>query len=327
MIGKWIVVVVVAWACVGVRAKCPSSSDISPCTCREVMPGRTMECSSVTSSSQLLKTFSANMPDTEFQFFQIVKLSGKCPLEKIPANVFGDTTFMFVWFGQTDITSVDPEAFTGNEGSMLELTIADATKLTSFPFESMGSLTSLYKLELTHTLIDTVTHIGAAPNLTQVTVANSKVMTVEKDALAALPRLSRLDLHNNPITSLPDGSLAATTSEPWVVYLDGCDISDISSAAFQGSLPAGVFLNANKMTAIPEATFKPLLEHMKTSEDAGSLAHGIDFTNNPLECDCGVQWVAQDATLLPYLRNAVCANGDVKGVNVADLPPDFFASC
>lgn len=53
------------------------------------------------------------MPDPEFQFFQIVKIDGRCTLEKVPASVFGTTTFMFVWFGQTDIVSVDPAAFTG----------------------------------------------------------------------------------------------------------------------------------------------------------------------------------------------------------------------
>ena len=66
---------------------------------------------------------------------------------------------------------------------------------------------------------------------------------------------------------------------------------------------------------------------MKASEEAGSLAHYVDLTNNPLECDCGVQWVATDATLLPYIKNAVCTNGDVNGVSVADLPSDFFATC
>ncbi|XP_063862348.1 oplophorus-luciferin 2-monooxygenase non-catalytic subunit-like [Scylla paramamosain] len=281
MIGKWVVVVVAAVMCAGVRAKCPSSSVISPCTCREEMPGRTMECSRVTSSSQLQNVFANDMPNPQFQFFQIVKLSGRCTLEKIPANVFGSTTFMFVWFGQTDITSVDPAAFTGNEVSMLELTIADAIKLTSFPFDSLASLISLYKVDLTHTKIDTLTHVGAAPNLTQVSVTNGQVKTIEKNAVADMPRLTRLDLQNNPLTSLPDGSLAASTSEPWVVYLDGCQINDISPTAFQGSLPSGVFLNHNKMTSIPEATFRPILEHMKASEAAGSLAHYVDLTNNP----------------------------------------------
>ena len=66
---------------------------------------------------------------------------------------------------------------------------------------------------------------------------------------------------------------------------------------------------------------------MKASEEAGSLAHYVDFTNNPLECDCGLKWVATDATLLHYVKDAVCTNGDVNGVNVADLPPGFFDSC
>ncbi|XP_050687429.1 oplophorus-luciferin 2-monooxygenase non-catalytic subunit-like [Eriocheir sinensis] len=329
MTTKW-VLVVAALACIGVagvRAECPSSSAISPCTCREEMPGRTMECSSVTNSGQLLNAFSTDMPDSEFQFFQIVKLEGRCTLEKIPANVFGTTTFMFVWFGQTDIESVDAAAFTGNEGAILELTIADANKLTAYPFESVGSLTSIYKLEITYTLIDTLTHVGPAPNLTQVTVSNGQVSTIESGAVADLPRLSRLDLHDNPLTALPDGSLSASTSEPWVVYLDGCQISDISPGAFSGSLPAGVFLNGNQMTDIPEATFRPLLENLQTQDAAGALTHYIDLSNNPLECGCGVQWITQDPALQPYLKNAVCTNGDVNGVNVADLPDDFFASC
>lgn len=66
---------------------------------------------------------------------------------------------------------------------------------------------------------------------------------------------------------------------------------------------------------------------MQTQDAAGALTHYIDLSNNPLECGCGVQWIAQDAALTPYLKNAVCTNGDVSGVNVADLPDDFFASC
>ncbi|TOF74295.1 hypothetical protein CGJ15_27230, partial [Vibrio parahaemolyticus] len=83
-----------------------------------------------------------DIAETTFQYFQIVKLSGRCTLEKVPANVFGDCTFMFVWFGQTDVVTVDPNAFEGNELTMLELTFADANKMTSYPFESLADLHS-----------------------------------------------------------------------------------------------------------------------------------------------------------------------------------------
>ncbi|XP_071517438.1 oplophorus-luciferin 2-monooxygenase non-catalytic subunit-like [Panulirus ornatus] len=318
-------VLVLGWA--SVWASCPSSGNINPCKCRDETPGLIMDCSSVTSSAQLLSAFSHDMPDSSFQFFEIVKLSGRCPLEKIPANVFGSTTFMFVWFGQTEITTVDPQAFAGNELSMLELTIADANKLTSFPFESMGEMHSLYKLLLSNTKLDTISHVGPAPNLTQVSVTGSQVSSIVPQAFKDLGRLTRLDLHDNPLTSIQDGWFAASTSQPWVVYLDGCSISDISPGAFSGTLPSGVFLNGNQLTTLPEATFRPLLEHLQASDAAGDLAHYVDVTNNPLVCDCDIRWVVDSATLHPFLRDAVCSNGDVAGTNVVDLPSDFFASC
>ncbi|KAG7161951.1 Oplophorus-luciferin 2-monooxygenase non-catalytic subunit-like 15 [Homarus americanus] len=287
----------------GAWAECPSGGAISPCTCKEVMPGRTMECSAITSSSQLQKVFSTDMPSPDFQFFQIVKLSGRCSLEKIPANVFG------------------------NEDTMLELTFADANKMTSYPFESLGDMHALYKFFLSNTQIDTITHFGPAPNLTMVSVTGSQVTTIESGAFEDLGRLTRLDLHDNPLTSIEDGWFSSSTSESWDIYLDGCDISEISPGAFSGTLPSGVFLQNNKFTSIPEATFRPLVENMEKRAEAGELSHYVDLEGNPLVCDCDIKWIATSETLLPFVRNAVCTNGDVDGTNIADLPADFFASC
>ncbi|MDK2413484.1 hypothetical protein QHH03_30815, partial [Aphanizomenon sp. 202] len=78
------------------------------------------------------------------------------------------------------------------------------------------------------------------------------------------------------------------------------------------------------MTSIPEATFRPLLENMASST---ALVHYVDLNKNPLECDCAVQWIAQDATLSPFVRNAVCSNGEVAGTPIQDLPADFFGGC
>nr|XP_045597816.1 oplophorus-luciferin 2-monooxygenase non-catalytic subunit-like [Procambarus clarkii] len=320
------VLLALAWLA-GAWAACPSSGDITPCTCREETAGRIMECSSISSSSQLVNVFSHDLADPTFQYFQIVKLSGRCTLEKVPANVFGSSTFMFVWFGQTDVVTVDSAAFEGNEITMLELTFADANKMTTYPFESLGDLQSLYKFFVSNSLIDTITHFGPAPNLTQVSVTGSKVSTITPGAFADLGRLSRLDLHDNPLTSLQDGWFTSSSSEPWVLYLDDCSISDISPGAFSGSLPAGIYLAGNSLTAIPEATFLPLLENMEAAAAAGQLTHYIDFDGNRLVCDCGVEWLATSTTLLPFVRNAVCSNGDVSGTDIADLPADFFASC
>lgn len=53
------------------------------------------------------------MGDSRFDYFQVVPLDGRSSLEALPAHVFGGKTFIWLWIGQTDIASVDPNAFAG----------------------------------------------------------------------------------------------------------------------------------------------------------------------------------------------------------------------
>ncbi|XP_069991703.1 oplophorus-luciferin 2-monooxygenase non-catalytic subunit isoform X2 [Penaeus vannamei] len=320
---RGVVCVAVVAACLtGALAACPSG--ITPCTCREETQGRIMDCTKASSSADLVKVFQTDMGDSRFDYFQVVPLDGHSTLEALPANVFGGKTFIWLWIGQTDIASVDPDAFAGMEGTLVDITLADSTKLTAFPFGSVDAYQSLYKVFLSNTQITKMEPVAPAPNLAEVSVPGSQIASVAPNAFADLPRLARVDLSRNPLTALEDDWFAAATSEPWVLYLDNCDIADISPGAFSGSLPAGLFLNGNKMTSIPEATFRPLLENMASST---ALVHYVDLNKNPLECDCAVQWIAQDATLSPFVRNAVCSNGEVAGTPIQDLPADFFGGC
>ncbi|XP_042868417.1 chondroadherin-like protein isoform X2 [Penaeus japonicus] len=317
-----VVAVVAACMTAGALAACPSG--ITPCTCREETQGRIMDCTKASSSADLAKVFQTNMDDPRFDYFQIVPLDGHSSLEALPANVFGGKTFHWLWIGQTDIATVDPSAFAGMEETLLDITLGDSNKLTDFPFGSVDAYKYLYKVFLSNTQITKMDHVAPAPNLAEVSVPGSKITSVAPKAFADLPRLARVDLSRNPLTALEDSWFATTTSEPWVLYLDDCDIADISPGAFSGTLPTGIFLNGNKMTSIPEATFRPLLENMAS---ATSLVHYVDLSKNPLECDCAVQWVAQDAVLSPFVRNAVCSNGEVAGTPIQELPADFFSGC
>lgn len=309
----------------GALGACPNG--ISPCTCKEVTEGRVMDCTKVQNSQQLASVFERNMDNPDFDYFEIIPLDGTCSLEALPANVFGGKTFNWFWIGRSDIATVDAAAFDGNELTMFELKLGDANKLTEFPFDVLGKFGVLQKLQITYSQISSIPEFGNAQNLTHVLLNNGQITTITPGAFSQLPHLAHLELSGNPLTELQDNWLQTDTDEPWTAYLDGCSISEVSSSAFSGSLPSGIFLNNNQLTAFPQETFGPLIEHMAAADAAGILAHVVDVTGNPLECDCSFQWFATDAAMERFVRGAVCSNGDVAGTPVFELPDDFFDGC
>lgn len=286
-----------------------------------------MDCTKVQDSAQLAKVFQTNMDNPEFDYFEIVPMDGTCSLEALPANVFGGKTFNWFWIGRSNIATVDEAAFDGNELTMFELKLGDANKLTEFPFHSLGKFGLLQKLQITHSQISSVSQLGEAQNLTHVILNYGQVSSIVPGAFTSLPHLAHLELSGNPLIELQDNWLEADTDEPWVAYLDECSISQVSASAFSGSLPSGIFLNQNKLTSLPQDTFEPLVEHMAAADAAGILAHVVDVTGNPLECDCSFKWFAQNSAMERYIRGAICSNGDVAGTPVFELPADFFDDC
>lgn len=314
-------------AMVAVEAACPAANLISPCKCKEVMQGRVIDCGSATSSGDLVKAFSNDLGNNDFHFFEMIKLSGSSSVADLPANVFGGKTFHWLWIGPSDIATVDEKAFSGLEATMLELLMGDCPKLTSFPFGALAPYILLSTINLKNNGLTSMPVVAAAPELAHIELEGGKIATITPNAFKDVPRLAKVDLNRNPLTAIQDNWFAASTSKPFYVYLEHCQITEVSAGAFSGTLPSGLFLAGNKLTTLPEATFKPLLDNMVST---AALAHHnqfIDFEGNPLECDCSFKWLATQTSYAPFVRKAVCSNADVNGVSVMELPADFFAAC
>ncbi|CAL4106560.1 unnamed protein product, partial [Meganyctiphanes norvegica] len=300
---------------------CPNG--ISPCTCKEVTEGRVMDCTKVQDSAALTNVFQTDMDNADFDYFEIVPMDGTCSLEALPANVFGGKTFNWFWIGRSNIATVDAAAFDDFELKFGQFSEKSLQFIWSAPLWSR----ILKKIKTYGERIQDVSKALQDQKESPVILHYGQVSSITEGAFTQLPHLAHLELSGNPLTELQDNWLQADTDEPWVAYLDGCSISQVSSSAFSGSLPSGIFLNNNQLTALPQDTFGPLVEHMAAADAAGILAHVVDVTENPLVCDCSFKWFAQDQAMERFIRGAVCSNDEVAGTPVFELPSDFFDGC
>jgi len=307
----------------GVAYGCPSG--ITPCKCTDTLPGVTIDCTSAHSSKDIQDVFAKDWPNPRFQFFQVVPLTAKSSIEALPDNVFGGKTFLHCWIGDTDIALIGDDAFAGMEDTLLEILMGKTEKLSTFPVSSLTKFNMLYKIEVMKSSLKSVGKFGAVAQLAEINFPNSQITSIESGAFDALPRLTHVDLSYGKLEKIEDGWFSSSTTVNWSLYLTNNKITEISGSAFSGTYPSSLYLSFNELTSLPEESFKSVLEKM--SESSNAFKPHIDVTGNPLECDCKIKWLATNDQLRNLVTGAKCSNGDANGMDIGELPEDFFDNC
>lgn len=88
--------------------------------------------------------------------------------------------------------------------------------------------------------------------------------------------------------------------------------------SFTENLPYLIDLSMNSVSSLSDVIYGPLIE-MAIIEQSKLYLGG-----NPLTCDCGLAWLAKNATLLASVVGARC-DGD--GIHIAEVNWDQFRKC
>ncbi|XP_037802462.1 oplophorus-luciferin 2-monooxygenase non-catalytic subunit-like [Penaeus monodon] len=205
--------------------------------------------------------------------------------------------------------------------------------LSSFPFETLPSFTSLLELDLSNNKLtfpatesgsllvldlssNLVSNVSATafsdmPQISEINLAGNQIIHIPTGTFAGHHNLYYVNLESNSLTYLPEGAIQLTSSSSGTVLLRSNQIADVAVNSITDVSDGKVDISNNNLTALKEDVFRPIL-----AEDTA-----LDAKDNPLTCGCDIAWLIRDAPLLALVaEGAACFNGEL----LADLDAGLF---
>ncbi|KAG8332066.1 hypothetical protein J6590_029675 [Homalodisca vitripennis] len=167
-------------------------------------------------------------------------------------------------------------------------------RLSTLPSAAFSSLPSLLSVELQENQLTDVASdaFTAVPSLLMLNLSYNQLTGLERAGLSGLHSLEVLDLSHNRVTRFDSHALPNLQS---LVHLkmDDNRLCNIYGSPFRKMSRLRVLsLRNNKMTSLPEVTFKPLRHTM----------YSLDVEGNPLQCSCGLMWLQGWIREAPHLH-------------------------
>ncbi|CAH2009581.1 unnamed protein product [Acanthoscelides obtectus] len=157
-------------------------------------------------------------------------------------------------------------------------------KLRTVPAKVFTHITLLNSLELEGNNIDTIdpeAFAGLEENLQYLRLGDNNIHTIPTEALKRLHRLRHLDLRANNISYIAEDAFVGFGDSITFLNLQKNDIRTLSGLVFENlnSLET-LNLQNNKLMHVSEDVMEPVLDTLRV----------VDITDNPLLCDCELQW-------------------------------------
>ncbi|KAK9718018.1 Leucine rich repeat [Popillia japonica] len=154
-------------------------------------------------------------------------------------------------------------------------------------------------------------------NLQYLRLGDNNIHTIPTEALRRLHRLRHLDLRSNNISSIADDAFTGFGDSITFLNLQKNDIKTLPPMAFDNlnSLET-LSLQNNKLMHIPEEIMEPVVDTLKV----------IDIMDNPLVCDCDLQWYGnwinslKDDDIMHKKRTVCMMNHEHREYNLQNLP-------
>lgn len=184
---------------------CPPANDIVPCVCTVLPDGEMeMDCSSVTSNSQLASIFS----ETVFSFkdFESFIMDSNYYLTSIKAGDLGvGITFKTIKIIYGSLNTIENNAFMNSYNTLTHLEIREAN-LFSFPFNEIVRFTQLITLNLEGNQLFGFPVIGSTTLQYLYLEENLNIGQISQTSLANLPSLKEVALWSTGIGYISPGT-------------------------------------------------------------------------------------------------------------------------
>ncbi|CAG0903132.1 unnamed protein product [Darwinula stevensoni] len=236
---------------------------------------------------------------------------------KLPRGVLGLISFQAIRIDNTNVETVHPSAILASNDRLLVLEIQNS-RLKEFPSHILPQLPNLLTLNLRNNSL-TVLPAVESFNLRVLHLPFNNIARVEEDGWDT-PNLRVLDVGMNPSLEFPFGvlknmemlerfwcprcNLGPTLSTGLLQFnsqtlktvgLSENKIARIEPDAITGlTLDTEVFLNGNNISKLSEEVFRPMLELLSQE--------------NPIGCDCALDWLVSDSKILKSVRGT-CGDG------------------
>ncbi|KAK4318250.1 hypothetical protein Pmani_010744 [Petrolisthes manimaculis] len=309
---------------------CPNAEDISPCVCTVIDASdfdMEMDCSSVSSNTDLARIFSEHFP---FNNFYSLIIYNNIHLRTIRAGDLGQISFKRIDIWSGNLQSVETNAFLHSYDTLEYLEIS-SNMLTAFPYSEISMFNHLTTLNLRSNQLGGIPTVASLtlqslylnnnpitginpsslPLLYTIGLSFTAITHIPTGTFSGLSRLTNIDLTNNKLEVLDPGTINLQTSYNWV-YLTTNSITSIAEGALMG-LRGSLYVQNNQLTELAEGVFRPLMDMDVT----------VYAESNPLACGCEIAWLVLNSVYVDQLMDdTTCFSGEL----VRNLDPDVYAS-
>lgn len=208
--------------------------------------------------------------------------------------------------------------------------------ITDFNFRPLGNLRSLVLAGMDLTDIPPNAFVGL-DNLESLSFYDNKLVSVPQKALRKLPNLKFLDLNKNPIHKIQEGDFKNMLQLKELGINNMAELVSIDRYALD-NLPELTKLEATnnpKFSFINRQAFRdvPALESLMLNSNALNALYQltvdslpnlreISIHSNPLRCDCVIQWMGSNSTVVRFMEplSMFCAMPpEVRGMHVREV--------
>lgn len=290
--GRWTpCVVFLAWAYVAglAAAHCPNAASLTPCTCDHYG----INCMRAQSTAQLRTVFrSGNATTREHNELWIQKT----PITSFPRDVLGNFKFEEVHVElNANMSSFTLDALM-NFDRLLTVLSVFGNALRTFEFNKLQRFPFLVTLNIGKNQLSRIpANAFRNPRLEKLALMENPITSIGPGAFLALSSLKELHLGGTRLLTLGPRSLSIQRGHPELrIHLQNGRITAIHHSAFDFSAPLVLNLSHNNLTTLEQNVFEPLIGRMYNNAQRLNILPLVSVEGNPLTCHgCSYEWLIQ----------------------------------